>query len=84
MISFLSLFIVLWGDGFLPQVLRYIYISFQSEKTNEDLIICIPILLKWKKFSPWFFLPLFGRYFHVTFGVLFLVECSWIIILDSC
>ena len=68
---YLSLFIVLWGDGFLPQVLRYIYISFQSEETSEDLIICIPILLQWKKFSLWFFLTPFEGFFHVIFYVPF-------------
>ena len=71
MISFLSLFIVLWGDGFLPQVLRYIYISFQSKETSEDLIICIPILLQWKKFSLWFFFTPFEGFFHVIFCVPF-------------
>ena len=25
--------------------------SFQVEETNKDLIIYIPVLLKWKKFS---------------------------------
>ena len=27
------------------------YKSFQAKETNKDLIIYIPILLKWKKFS---------------------------------
>ena len=50
-------FIILWGDGFSPQILIYTYIymcvckSFQVEETNKDLIIYIPVLLKWKKFS---------------------------------
>ena len=70
MISSLSLSVNCFlDDGLPPQVLMYIYISFQDEETSEDLIICIPTLLKLNKFSPWIF------YLHLeVFSTLYLVS----------
>lgn len=76
-----------------------IHISFQDEETSEDLIICIIILLKWNKFSSWFFyLQLegfstlyfvslfFGRMF-LDYYCLFLLGCYYywmmVIIIES-
>ena len=51
-----------------------IYISFQGEKT-WGLTYCIPIYWSEINFLHGFLLQ-FGRFFHVIFGVPFLVECS--------
>ena len=39
---FLFFIFVFWDDGFPPQALIYIYISFQCEETYEDLINVSP------------------------------------------
>ena len=76
------LLIVFGGNGFSPQVWKYIYISFWSRETSEDLIICIPILLKyWKILSMIFYLNLEGfstLYLMPLFGWMFLnYYCSF-------
>ena len=53
-----------------------IYISFQGEETWR-LNYCIPIYWSERNFLC-SFLHLFGGFFHVIFGVTFLVDYSWL------
>ena len=70
--SFYSLF---YDVRFSTQILIYIYISFQNEKTSKNLIICIPILLKWKK-------KFMGFYVNLKdFFTLYLTSFYWLNVL---
>ena len=68
------LLIVLWGDDFHLKH-RNIYISFQDEQTYENSIIVSPFYLSGRNFL-YGFLPSFRGFFHVIFGVSFLIEYS--------
>ena len=49
------------------------YISFQSGETNEDLIICILILLKLNKFCSWYFTTIWMVFLRYIWSVEFII-----------
>ena len=77
----LFLFIVSWSNGFSHQVWRYIYISFQSGETSEDLIICILILLKLNKFCSWYFTTIWRVFlcYILSFKIIIIIIKRWLL-----
>ena len=68
------LLIFLWGDD-LHLKHWNIYISFQGKQTYENLIIVSLFYWSGRNFL-YGFLPSFRGFFHVIFGVSFLIEYS--------